>query len=144
MGYVWRKCRLAWHSLTEGQRLQRLQQNQLLLATLCRGESTGWHFSQPGMSPGSFTTCSIVYALELSRRLIGTPKLMVTIFWGISGIHVIEYLSPGSSFESAYFVDHLLNSFQTLPALLLAKRNRKSFVIHIGNSSIHNSQSVPT
>jgi hypothetical protein len=53
---------------------------------------------------------------------------------------VTDYLPPGSLFESAYFVDHILNNFQALPAVLLAKRNKKAFVIHMDNTPIHKSK----
>jgi hypothetical protein len=63
-----------------------------------------------------------VDAPGVSRRLIATPKLMFTIFWGISGIHVTDSRPPSRSFESASFIDHILNGFQTLPVLLREKK----------------------
>jgi hypothetical protein len=149
MGYAWRKCRLIPYILTEAQQQQRIHQSQLLLAILHRTKSTGWRFFSTGdeswffyyMPHQKFWIPPDVDAPEVSRQLIATPKLMVTIFWAISRIYVINYFSPWSSFDAAYFVDHILNSFETPPAVLLAKRNKKSFVIHRANSPIHKSRS---
>jgi hypothetical protein len=81
-------------------------------------------------------------APEVSRQLIVTPKLMIIILWGISVIHVIDYFSPGSSFDAGYFVDRILNTFETFSAVFLARRDKKSFVIHMDNSPIYKSRSV--
>jgi transposase len=83
-----------------------------------------------------------VEAPEVARQLIATPKLMITIFWDVSGIHVIDYLPPGTSFDSTYFIDNILYDFNTLPIISVAVRQKKLFVIHMDNSSIHKSKSV--
>jgi hypothetical protein len=41
---------------------------------------------------------------------------MVTIFWNVSGIQVIDYLSSGESFNSAHFIEQILPSIADLPA----------------------------
>jgi hypothetical protein len=71
-----------------------------------------------------------VDAPEVSRRLTDAPKFMVAIFGEISGIDMIHYFPSGGSFESAYFLYHILNNFQTLPALLFAKRNKSSLCMY--------------
>jgi histone-lysine N-methyltransferase SETMAR len=83
-----------------------------------------------------------VEAPEVARPLITTPKLMITIFWGVSEIHVTDYLPPDTSFDSTYFIDHILCGFNTLPIISVAVRQTKAFVIHLGNSPINKSESV--
>jgi hypothetical protein len=61
----------------------------------------------------------------VTQQLIATPRLMVTIFWGVSGIHVIHYLSPGTSFDSTHFIDHILYGFKTFPIIRVADRQKK-------------------
>jgi hypothetical protein len=70
---------------------------------------------------------------EVVRQLITAPKVMITIFLGVSGIHVIEYLPPGTSFDSTYFIDHILCGVNTLPIISASVRQKKAFVIHIDN-----------
>jgi transposase len=67
---------------------------------------------------------------------------MVTIFWGVSGIHVLDCLPHDTSFNSAYFLDHIVASLRNLPILHVAQRQKKRFVLHMDNSPIHKSKSV--
>jgi hypothetical protein len=83
-----------------------------------------------------------VEAPEVARQLSGSPKLMIIISWGVSGIHVIDYLPSGTPFDSTYFIDHILHGFNTLPIIDVAVRQKKAFVIHMDNSLIHKSKSV--
>jgi hypothetical protein len=53
---------------------------------------------------------------EVARRLINTSKLMITIFWDVSGIHVIDYVPSGESFNSALFIERILPTIAVLPA----------------------------
>jgi hypothetical protein len=62
---------------------------------------------------------------EVTQQLIVIPRLMITIFWGVSGIHVIHYLSPGRSFDSMYFIDHILDGFKTFPIIRVADKQKK-------------------
>jgi hypothetical protein len=83
-----------------------------------------------------------VKAPEVARQLIATPKLMITIFWGVSGIHVVDYLPPGTSFDSTCFIDHILSDFNALPNISVAVRQRQKSVILMNDSQIHKSKSV--
>jgi hypothetical protein len=78
----------------------------------------------------------------MARQLIATPKLVVTIFWGVLGICIIDDLPRGSSFESTDFMDHVLKEFQNLPLLVVAEKMTKGFVIQMDNSPIHRSESL--
>jgi hypothetical protein len=79
---------------------------------------------------------------EVVRRLINTPKLMITIFWNVSGIHVIDYVPSGESFNSANLIERNLPTIAGLPARHAAVRQKKAFVLHIDNSPIHKSKAV--
>jgi hypothetical protein len=73
----------------------------------------------------------------VARRLIDTSKLIVTIFWNISGIEVIDYFPSGESFNSPHFIERILLSIAALPARHDAVRQKKVFVFHIDHSPIH-------
>jgi hypothetical protein len=64
---------------------------------------------------------------EVARRSINTPKLMITIFWNVSGIHVIDYVPSGESFNSAHFIERILPTIAGLPAQNAAVRQGKAF-----------------
>jgi hypothetical protein len=67
---------------------------------------------------------------------------MITIFCGVSRIHAIDYLHPGTSLDSTYFLDHILCGFNTLPIVSVAVRQKKASLIHMDNSPIHKSKSA--
>jgi hypothetical protein len=46
-------------------------------------------------------------------------------FWGVSGIHVIDYLPLGTSFDFMYFINHILCGFNTLPIINVAVKQKK-------------------
>jgi hypothetical protein len=65
---------------------------------------------------------------------------MITIFWNVSGIEVIDYVPSGESFNSAHFIERLLLAIAGLSARHAAVRQRKAFVLHMDNSPIHKSK----
>ena len=40
---------------------------------------------------------------------IQMKKVMVTIIWGVNGIYIVDFLPDGESYNSEYFVEHILN-----------------------------------
>jgi hypothetical protein len=46
-------------------------------------------------------------APEVTRRLIKTPKVMITLFWNTSGFHISNFLA-GESFNADDFVWNVL------------------------------------
>jgi hypothetical protein len=54
---------------------------------------------------------------EVARRLIHTPKIMVTVFWNPSGLYVSRFLESGTSLNFAYFTDYVLSDTESLHAL---------------------------
>ena len=41
---------------------------------------------------------------------------MVTIIWGINGIYIVDFLPNGDSYNSEYFVEHILNRLVKMKA----------------------------
>jgi hypothetical protein len=67
---------------------------------------------------------------------------MITIFWNVSGIHIIDYVPSGESFNSVHFIERVLPTIAGLPSRHAALRQRKAFVLHMHNSPIHKSKAV--
>jgi hypothetical protein len=105
----------------------------MLFLTLRRAKSTAWRFVSTGdeswflyYTPRrKLWIPPDVEAPEMARQLSATPKLMITIFWGVSGIHVIDYLPRGTSFDSTYFSDYILCGFNSLPIILVTVKQKK-------------------
>jgi hypothetical protein len=79
---------------------------------------------------------------EVARLLINTPKLMITIFWNASGIHIIDYVPSGESFNSAHFIERIFPTIAGLTARHAVVRQRKVFVLDMGNSPMRKSKAV--
>jgi hypothetical protein len=41
--------------------------------------------------------------------MIQSPKLMLTMVWGVTGFHVIKLLAKGSVFGAKYYIDEILS-----------------------------------
>jgi transposase len=78
-------------------------------------------------------------APEVSRRLISTPKVMITLFWNTSGLHVSDFLA-GESFNAEYFVRDIMHRIHLLPIVSIAHEQTKRFVLHMDNAPIHHSK----
>jgi hypothetical protein len=63
-------------------------------------------------------------AAEVTRRLINTPKVMITLFWNTSELQVSNFLK-GESFNAKYLVRNILNPIQSLPIVDVAHKQRK-------------------
>jgi hypothetical protein len=75
-------------------------------------------------------------APEVIRRLINTPKVMITLFWNTFELHVSNFLE-GESFNAKYLVRNILNPIHSLPIVDVAHKQRKRFILHMDNSPIH-------
>jgi hypothetical protein len=54
---------------------------------------------------------------EVARRLMNTPKIMVTVFWNPTGLSVNRLLESGTSFNYVYFSYYVISDIKGLPAL---------------------------
>jgi hypothetical protein len=45
---------------------------------------------------------------ERVREQIGTKKLVFTVIWGVDGFHLVDLITSQRSFNSEYFVSHVL------------------------------------
>ena len=43
-------------------------------------------------------------------------KVMVTIVWGVNGIYIVDFLPDVISYNSSYFIEHILNSIVKMKA----------------------------
>ena len=39
---------------------------------------------------------------------------MVNIIWGVNGIYIVDFLPDGESYNSEYFVEHILNGLHEM------------------------------
>jgi hypothetical protein len=80
--------------------------------------------------------------LEVAKRLINTPKMIIIIFWNPFGIHVLAALPEKTSFDAKYFLDYVLTPIEELSVMFAAVIQKQTLVIHMDNSPIHKSKAA--
>jgi hypothetical protein len=68
---------------------------------------------------------------EVARRLIGPPKLMVTVFSNPRGLCILNCFPEGNRFNAAYLVEQILSQFQLPRDIQSVKSQAKIFMIHL-------------
>jgi transposase len=147
MGGNYRRYRLVTHSLSAQQRNDRLKQWPELLEVPQNAKGPPWRFILMGdefwffyinehqkswLAPNSDSQ-------EVARRRINTPKMIVTLFWNISGLHVSNFLA-GESFDADYFTRNVLIPIHHLPIVDVAHTQKKRLILHMDNSLMHKSK----
>lgn len=71
------------------------------------------------------------------RPNIQNPKIMITIFWNINGIAILDVLKKGTHMNSTIFISNILEPLTKYPQFVEAKKSRKKFYIHFDNCPSH-------
>jgi transposase len=137
------------HSLSAKQKEDRLTQSRELFEVLQNAKKLRWRFILTGDESWFFYVNQHQKLLlppdadapEVTRRLINTPKVMITLFWNTSGLQVSNFLE-GESFNAEYFVRNILNPIHSLPIVAVAHKQRKRFILHMDNSPIHKAKAT--
>jgi hypothetical protein len=71
------------------------------------------------------------------KQQIGTQKFMLAIIWGIDGFHVVDLRTEQHSYNTQYFLSHILESL--LPAVFSDSRTPHSRQprLHFDNCRVH-------
>jgi hypothetical protein len=136
------------HELDERQRIERVDKARALLVTLNKAKKCAWHFILTGDESWFFyyTERDSVWlppdieVHEVARRLINTPKVMVTVFWNPTGIHILHCLPEDRLFNTAYFIDHVLSKIKKLLDVRAAASEKEKFILHMNDSLVHRSK----
>jgi hypothetical protein len=81
-------------------------------------------------------------APEVARRLINTPKMMITIFRNPFGIHALALLPEKTFFDAEYFLDYLLIPTEELSFMHASAIQMQTLVIHMNNSPTDKSKAT--
>jgi histone-lysine N-methyltransferase SETMAR len=64
-----------------------------------------------------------------TKPMIGTPKFMLTVMWGIKGFHVVDLMTSQDQFNSQYFVEHIM--MPLVQEIFPHGRNRPTLRLHL-------------
>ena len=75
------------------------------------------------------------------RKMIGSKKFMITIFWNPSGFHLIKILPEDAKFNGKYFIDEILDPIYEITTPLREEFGR-NIILHYDNARPHTSRKV--
>ena len=81
---------------------------------------------------------------QMNGSKISIQKYMVTIIWGVFGFFIVDILPHGVSYDSTYFIEHILYPLYTIKTQIWSETYRRKLWLHLDNSMVHNSQLCQT
>jgi len=70
---------------------------------------------------------------------IGTPKVLVVVFWGINGLILLDALPPGQRFNTAFMCEVVLPELDRTVRLQRPKMGLRGMKLHFDNARPHSS-----
>ena len=132
-------CNLRWipHQLTTELKQIRIETSKQLLATIEKAEKNNFHFFLTGdESWFSYnfepTTQWIKKGMKPDKRVrksLNCQKVMITIFWNIDQIHVLDCLTTQQRMNSQYFIERILNEILESEPFVKSKK-QKTIILH--------------
>ena len=150
LDYQFKKTRWVPHTLNDAGKKTRVAQSLRLIATLKTAQRSNFRFLLTGDESwffyyypptGRWVPRSQDPDEEQSEDHFAS-KVMITVFWGINGVAVIDAIPGGCSMNAQHFVDVVIPKIKQSQAYKDAKRARTKLVLHMDNSPIHRSAAV--
>lgn len=148
IGLVYKHCYWVPHNLSDSQKVDRACQSSQLknLLEKCKHNSyrnllTGdqsW-FTLSYSANGMWLE-SDEYPTKYVKDSIGSEKIMLTVIWNPFGFHIIDFLPEGTSFNSSYFIEHILTPLESKKCQIWNQSHNRKLHLHLDNSRIHNSK----
>ena len=148
LGYKPYNFRWIPHVLNFSQKMARVNDSKALIEILKKAKRNGWHFILTGDESWFFyrTPGGIMWLPEgeqppsKARIAQGEPKIMVTIFWNPDGLQLIDACDSNDTFNSQYFIEHVLEPIANSDIVAKSKRQKQRFIIHMDNCPVHKSK----
>jgi histone-lysine N-methyltransferase SETMAR len=104
------------------------------LKTIITGDETWVYMRNPRSAMWIGTDIPIP---EQPKITIGVKKVMISVFWSPSGMHLIKMLPPGERFTKQYFIDEILNDLYQQICNRRPKKKTKGYFLHFDNARPH-------
>lgn len=148
LGRVYKKTKWIPHLLTEPQKKLRVKACIELVEILQACQKLDWRNIITG-DQSWFTYWSgydgAWLALEDNAPIfeeshIQVKKIMITVIWGVYGIYLIDVLPQGMSFNSEYFIKHIINKIAEKKQEIWNESDHQKIWLHLDNCRVHNSK----
>jgi hypothetical protein len=137
---------LKWvpHTLSEEQKRLRIEYAGELLDMLRAARHNSWNYFVTGDESWFYleTSHETIWLQHgdprpvREKKVINSPKVMLTVFWSPNGFHLIEALPAGQTFTSDYFSQTILYTLHKNLSHMTARR----IVVHMDNARPHRSK----
>jgi histone-lysine N-methyltransferase SETMAR len=104
------------------------------LKMILTGDETWVYLSNPR---SSMWIDSAVGRPEKPKLTVGTKKVMITVFWSPSGMHLIHMLPPGERFTKEFFINEILAVLYNKICSRREKKKTKGYFLHFDNARPH-------
>ena len=149
LGYVLKHLKWIPHCLTSSQKLCRIRLSKNLFPVLQEADRTNYQLFMTGDESWFYlTTDHETQWLPLSKipskrakKMIGSKKYMLTIFWNPKGFQLVKILPDDTTFNDDYFITEILEPIFEMTADLI-KESGKKMILHFDNARPHVSKKV--
>lgn len=148
MGLVFKHTRWVPHKLTIEQSQIRVKESGLLAETLIRSKHYSFHNILTGDQSWFYFNYGADGAWlpedednpEYERSKIQLEKMMLTIIWNPYDFYIVDFLPEGTSFNSTYFIDNILNPLNEQRLNIWHESDQRNIILHLDNCRVHNSK----
>ena len=147
LGRVYKHSRWVPHLLTHEQKLLRVRESKALHSILLQCQRDKWANIITGDQSWFFFGYGEDGAWVLPEEdapvmdgsKIQIQKVMITVIWGVHGMHLIDALPEGESFNSRYFISNIVDKLEERKPLIWPQSNKRKIWLHLDNCRVHNS-----
>ena len=149
LGYVLKHLKWIPHLLTSSQKVSRINLSKSLLPVLHRASKSHYQLFMTGDESWFYLNTDhetqwVPHSEKPSKRpkkMIGTKKYMLIIFWNPLGFHLVKILPDGITFNDDYFITEILEPINEMTASL-GEELRQNLILHFDNARPHVSKKV--
>lgn len=149
MNYTYKATNWVPHFLTDCQKEERIKQAESLsnilkqchhesFRNILTGDESWFHFRY--YPKGSWCLVNEESA-SFEKQTIQVKKMMFTIIWGVHDFYIVDVLPEGTTFNSSYFIEHILKPLSMKREVIWSQATKKLIWLHLDNCRIHNSKS---
>ena len=145
---VYKHSRWVPHLLTTEQKKKRVEQCKALADILRKCSNEDWR----NIITGDQSWFSYGYGVDgawlapdeeapiMDGSKIQIKKIMITVIWGVHGIYLVDILPEGASFNSEYFIEHIITPLENMRNEIWSESDRRKIWLHLDNCRVHNSK----
>ena len=148
LGRVYKHTKWVPHLLTFEQKQKRVEESKALFEILLQCQREKWvnniigdqSWFCFGYGEDGAWLLPEEEAPIMDGSKIQIQKIMITVIWGVHGIYLFDVLPKGQTFNSAYFIEHIIEPLEDMKYTIWSQSNKRKIWLHLDNCKVHNSK----